>query len=82
MLSPEMKVVVWKHALRGRSLRERLGARRLVRFADEPGSRGNTGGANMPIFSPMPIPEDLRQLLLAANTESRGLAGLHKLPKE
>jgi Protein of unknown function (DUF3703) len=42
---------------------------------------GNTGGANVPIFSPMPIPEDLRHLLSAADTESKGLSGLRSNPK-
>jgi hypothetical protein len=42
---------------------------------------GNTGGANVPIFSPMPIPEDLRNLLSAADTESKGLSGLRSRPK-
>jgi len=39
---------------------------------------GNTGGANVPIFAPMPIPEDLRELLSAADTESKGLSGLRR----
>ena len=42
---------------------------------------GNTGGANVPIFSPMPIPEDLRDLLSDADTESKGLSGLRSRPK-
>ncbi|MCG6192347.1 DUF3703 domain-containing protein [Leptospira sp. FAT2] len=37
---------------------------------------GNTGSSSVPIFSPMPIPADLRLLLKDADMESRGLAGL------
>lgn len=36
---------------------------------------GNTGGANVPILQPMPIPEDLRHLLTNADTEAKGLSG-------
>ncbi|MBL8018039.1 MAG: DUF3703 domain-containing protein [Leptospirales bacterium] len=39
---------------------------------------GNTGGVNVPILASLPIPEDLRGLLVAADTETRGLAGLRK----
>ena len=37
---------------------------------------GNIGTAKVPIFAPMPIPEDLRDLLSAADTTSKGLSGL------
>lgn len=33
---------------------------------------GNTGRASVQILAPMPIPEDLRGLLVRADTESRG----------
>lgn len=39
---------------------------------------GNTGSASVPIFAPMPIPEDLRVLLQHADTESKGLSGFKK----
>ncbi|XDD42490.1 DUF3703 domain-containing protein [Leptospira sp. WS60.C2] len=39
---------------------------------------GNTGSASVPIFAPMPIPEDLRALLKNADTESKGLSGFKK----
>lgn len=39
---------------------------------------GNTGSASVPIFAPMPIPEDLRVLLQNADTESKGLSGFKK----
>lgn len=39
---------------------------------------GNTGGVSVPILASLPIPEDLRELLSAADTETRGLAGLRK----
>lgn len=37
---------------------------------------GNTGGVSVPILASLPIPEDLRGLLVAADTETKGLAGL------
>jgi hypothetical protein len=36
---------------------------------------GNTGSARVPIFAPMPIPEDLKSLLWNADTEAKGLSG-------
>jgi hypothetical protein len=39
---------------------------------------GNTGGANVPIFAPLPIPADLRQLLAQADTQATGLSGLKR----
>lgn len=73
-------------AVRTADLKEFLG--QLVRFAGGGLASllnrvpvGNTGGANVPIFSPMPIPEDLRDLLSAADTESKGLSGLKKTAK-
>ncbi|EMK01591.1 MULTISPECIES: DUF3703 domain-containing protein [unclassified Leptospira] len=39
---------------------------------------GNTGGANVPIFQPMPIPEDLLDLLSEADQTSKSLSGLKK----
>ncbi|MCW7460732.1 DUF3703 domain-containing protein [Leptospira limi] len=36
---------------------------------------GNTGSASVPIFAPMPIPDDLRSLLHNADTEAKGLSG-------
>ncbi len=39
---------------------------------------GNTGGANVPIFALMEIPDDLKELLKNADTESKGLSGLKK----
>ncbi|TGL75068.1 DUF3703 domain-containing protein [Leptospira jelokensis] len=36
---------------------------------------GNTGSATVPIFAPMPIPEDLKSLLWNADTEAKGLSG-------
>lgn len=41
---------------------------------------GNTGGANVPILAPMPIPADLEKLLSDADTEKKGLAGLKRTP--
>ncbi|TGM56081.1 DUF3703 domain-containing protein [Leptospira biflexa] len=37
---------------------------------------GNTGSASVPIFAPMPIPDDLKSLLWNADTEAQGLSGL------
>ncbi|MEI1278052.1 DUF3703 domain-containing protein [Leptospira venezuelensis] len=37
---------------------------------------GNTGGANVPIMQPMPIPKDLLDLLTNADQEAKGLSGL------
>ena len=37
---------------------------------------GNTGSASVPIFAPMPIPDDLKSLLWNADTEAKGLSGL------
>ncbi|MDV6236653.1 DUF3703 domain-containing protein [Leptospira ellisii] len=39
---------------------------------------GNTGGANVPILASLPIPEDLRELLVDADISARGLSGLAK----
>ncbi|TGL65901.1 DUF3703 domain-containing protein [Leptospira sarikeiensis] len=39
---------------------------------------GNTGGANVPVFQPMPIPEDLLDLLSKADQTSKGLSGLNR----
>lgn len=36
---------------------------------------GNTGGANVHILAPMEIPEDLKPLLINADTVSKGLSG-------
>lgn len=36
---------------------------------------GNTGSASVPIFAPMPIPEDLKNLLRNADTDAKGLSG-------
>ncbi|MGJ4788749.1 DUF3703 domain-containing protein [Leptospira koniambonensis] len=36
---------------------------------------GNTGGANVPIMQPMPIPKDLLDLLSNADQEAKGLSG-------
>jgi hypothetical protein len=36
---------------------------------------GNTGGANVHILAPMEIPEDLKLLLVDADTASKGLSG-------
>ncbi|TGK39147.1 DUF3703 domain-containing protein [Leptospira andrefontaineae] len=39
---------------------------------------GNTGGANVPIFQPMPIPGDLLDILSDADQTSKSLSGLKK----
>ena len=39
---------------------------------------GNTGGANVPIFAPMEIPNDLKELLKDADTTAKGLSGFKK----
>jgi hypothetical protein len=36
---------------------------------------GNTGGANVHILAPLEIPEDLKLLLVDADTASKGLSG-------
>lgn len=42
---------------------------------------GNTGGSNIPILQPMPLPSDLVDLLSEADQESRGLSGLKRKSK-
>lgn len=39
---------------------------------------GNTGGANVPIFAPMEIPDDLKELLKNADVDAKGLSGFKK----
>ncbi|TGM19862.1 DUF3703 domain-containing protein [Leptospira meyeri] len=36
---------------------------------------GNTGSASVPIFAPMPIPDDLKSLLWNADVDAKGLSG-------
>ncbi|EKJ88256.1 uncharacterized protein DUF3703 [Leptospira meyeri] len=36
---------------------------------------GNTGSASVPIFAPMPIPDDLKPLLWNADVDAKGLSG-------
>ncbi|EMJ88424.1 DUF3703 domain-containing protein [Leptospira meyeri] len=36
---------------------------------------GNTGSASVPIFAPMPIPDDLKALLWNADVDAKGLSG-------